>query len=135
MAIMAGSARRPTASAPAPAAAFAELLLRKPDAGVEGLLRERTAGLSYDVASHFKLVAALSRPERVVKALRTLLSNILLEPHDLYLPRWIPTIVGALRGMPSYEQLFKQRSQRESPPSVKGTGLWDRRGAASLRGG
>jgi hypothetical protein len=75
------------------AAALAELLLRKPDAEVEGLLRDRTAGVRYDIASHFKLVAALWCPEWVVKELEKLLRNIPLELYNLQLPRWVPAIV------------------------------------------
>ena len=84
-------------------AALAELLLLKPDADVEKLLRDGTLAVRYDIASQFKLVAALSRPERVVEALENVLDNIPLSLDDLHLPRWVDRApqrgVGA-RGRP-----------------------------------
>ena len=115
------------------AAALAELLLVTPDADVEGLLRERTAGVSYDVASHFKLMAALSRPERMVEALEKVLCNIPLDLHSLHFPRWVPAIVRRVRKDAQVRAALVAALSAGSSPSVKasldlliGAGLWSR---------
>ena len=75
------------------AAALAELVLRRPDPEVEGLLREKTSGVQYDIATHFKLMAALSAPRILIGALEELLSADLSETHELQFSRWVPAIV------------------------------------------
>jgi hypothetical protein len=71
------------------AAALAEYILRHPDPRIESLLKEKTAQISYDAASHFKLVAALSTSQKVVQALTQLLNNIPISTHDLHFQRWV----------------------------------------------
>lgn len=61
------------------AAALAELVLRRPDPELERLLREKTGDAEYDIATYFKLVAALSAPRIVFEALKKLLTADLSE--------------------------------------------------------
>lgn len=75
------------------AAALAELVLRRPDPELERLLREKTGDAKYDIATHFKLVAALSAPRIVVEALEKLLTADLSEIHEWQFPRWVPAMV------------------------------------------
>lgn len=82
----------------ATAASLAELVLRKPDQTIERLLREKTEGLPYDAATHFKLAAALSSPDDVVEALRWLLAHLPLDMHELQLPRWVPAMARRIEG-------------------------------------
>ena len=77
----------------AAAAALAELVLRRPDETIEKLLREKTEGVRYDAATHFKLLAALSSPDHVVEALVQLLAHLPLDVHELQLSRWVPAMV------------------------------------------
>src|SRR5271165_1284968 len=100
-------------------AALAELLLFKPHADIERLLRERTVGVRYDIASHFKLVAALSRPERVVEELENLLGSIPLDPHHLHFPRWVPPIVRRVEKDAELRAALLTALTLRSSPSVK----------------
>jgi NACHT domain-containing protein len=101
------------------AAALAELLLRQPEAEIERLMREKTAGVGYDVATHFKLVAALSSPERVVKALIVLLTNIPLELYSLQLPRWLPAMVRRIEKDGEVRTALRAALTAVATPSVK----------------
>ena len=91
----------------------------KPDADVEKLLRDGTLAVRYDIASQFKLVAALSRPERVVEALENVLDNIPLSLDDLHLPRWVPTIVRRVEKDPEVRVALLAALTAKSSPSVR----------------
>jgi hypothetical protein len=101
------------------AAALAELLLRQPEAEIERLLREKTADVGYDVATHFKLVAALSVPERVVEALIVLLTNLPLDLYRLQLPRWVPTMVRRIEKDGEVRAALRAALTAVATPSVK----------------
>ncbi len=74
-------------------AALAELVLHNPDEKLENLLREKADGVHYDAATHFKLVAALSKPDNIIEALCWLLARLPLDLHQLQLSRWIPALL------------------------------------------
>jgi hypothetical protein len=101
------------------ATALAELLLRRPEAEPERLLREKTADLRYDLATHFKLVAALSPPERVLEALTVLLANIPLDLYSLQLPRWMPGMVRRIEKDTKVRAALRAALTEVATPSEK----------------
>jgi hypothetical protein len=77
----------------AAAAALAELVLRNPDDDIENLLREKTDGVPFDAATHFKLVAALSSTDDLIEALSLLLAHLPLDVDRVQLSRWVPALL------------------------------------------
>jgi len=114
--IIAEFERRPRGFA---AAALAEALLRKPDASIEDLLRTKVQSLRYDIATHFKLMAALSTPQRLTGSLIDLLQKRILDAHELQLARWIAAVVRRIERDPEVQAELKRSLRAESPPSVK----------------
>ena len=100
-------------------AALADLLLRHPDAQLETTLRERAKDGHYDVATHFKLVAALSSPPEVIESLEDILSRDLTEPACLHLARWIPAILKRIEKDPALQAHMLSALTPTAPPSVK----------------
>ena len=75
------------------AAALAELVLRKPEPQLADFLEEKIRGQSFDVATHFKLVAALAPEEYVTDELQRVMTANPNEIAEWHLQRSIPAIV------------------------------------------
>ena len=75
------------------AAALAELCLRQPNPDLLDLIREKASGQRYDTATHFKLIAALSKPEIVKDALHQVLREDVYDWNEYQLARWVPAIL------------------------------------------
>ena len=101
------------------AAALAELVLRRPDSELERLLRERTANAEYDIATHFKLVAALSEPRIVIEALEKLLTRDLSETHKWHFARWVPAIARRIEKDSAVQDLVHAAITPNASASVK----------------
>jgi hypothetical protein len=101
------------------AAALAELVLRRPDSELEKLLREKTVGAKYDIATHFKLVAALSAPKYVIEALEKMLTIDLSEIHEWQFPRWVPAIVRRIENDSAVQDLLHAALTPRASASVK----------------
>ena len=100
-------------------AALAELLVLDNDTNLKAILRQKTTGINYDVATHFKLVASLSSPDEVVAALRRLLADLPIELYELQLPRWIPALTRRLERDTELQAAFLQTLARDTPSSIK----------------
>ena len=100
-------------------AALADLLLRHPDPDLERSLREKATGAQYDVATHFKLVAALSGPPTVVHALENFLTRDLSEINAWQLPLWIPAMIRRIEKDPDVQDLLHAALTRTPSPSVR----------------
>jgi len=101
------------------AAALAELLMRRPDPALESLLWEKTRGTKHDIATHFKLVAAMSAPKIVVEELEEILTADLSEIHDRHFPRWVPAIVRRIEKDSAVQDLLHAAITPTAPASVK----------------
>lgn len=99
--------------------ALAELLLRRPDPELERALREKTREASYDVATHFKLVAALASPPRVVEALEDLLTRDLSETNEFHFPRWISAVVRRIEKDSAVQERLQVQLTSDASPSKK----------------
>ena len=102
-----------------PDAVLADLLLHHPDPQLEAALRERTRDTSYDVATHFKLVAALSVPPKVIESLENFLRWDLSEPERWHLPRWIPAILKRIEQDSAVQDCLQSALAATTSPSVK----------------
>jgi hypothetical protein len=100
-------------------AALAELLVRDNDTNLEALLRQKATGINHDVATHFKLVAALSSPDKVVAALRQLLANLPVELYELQLPRWVPALTRRIERDTELQSALLQALVPDTPSSIK----------------
>ncbi len=102
-------------------AALADLLLRQPDANLEATLRERTKDRFYDIATHFKLVAALSSPPRVIESLYDVLSRDLSEsaPAPFHFPRWVPAFLKRIEKDSAVQDCLHSALTSTAHPSVK----------------
>ena len=89
------------------------------DPGVETLVRQKATGVNYDIATHFKLVAVLSSPDKVVAALRQLLANLPIELYELRLPRWVPTLTRRIERDTELQSAFLQALAPDTPSSIK----------------
>lgn len=101
------------------AAALAELVLRRPDFELQRLLREKTKDAEYDIATHFKLVAALSTPTIVIEALEKLLTADLSEIHEWQFPRWVPAMVRRIENDSACKDLLHSAITPMASASVK----------------
>ena len=101
------------------ASALAELVLRRPDLELEKLLREKTSGVNYDVATHFKLVAALSKPRCVIEELEKVLTSDLREIYKWHFPRWIPAIIRRIEKDSVVKDLLNAAMTPDASASVK----------------
>jgi hypothetical protein len=99
-------------------ATLADLLLRY-DSNLEKAVREKSRDAQYDVATHFKLVAALSRPSMVVAALEDILTRDLSETMQWHFPRWVPAVIRRIEKDPAVRELMMAAVTTQSSPSVK----------------
>jgi hypothetical protein len=113
------------------AAALAELVLRKPNNEIRELLYAKVASNSYDVATHFKLLSALSSPGRVIGGLKQLLNSLPSNLHDLQLLRWVPTMVKRIEGDADLQEELRRAIAEDASPSERAsfTALLSRAGA------
>lgn len=101
------------------AAALAELVLRRPDSALESLLREKTKGTKYDIATHFKLRAALFVPRIMIEDLEKLLTTDLSKIHEWHFPRWVPAIVRRIERDSAVQDLLHAAITPSASASVK----------------
>lgn len=103
----------------AAAGALAELLLRSSIPEIEELLRERTKDLRYDVATHFKLLASLAKPNALVQGLDRFLSRDLSNSHLWHFSRWIPAIGRRIERDTAVQDLLHEGMTPTASASVK----------------
>lgn len=101
------------------AGALAELVLRRSDPELENLLREKTGDTEYDIATHFKLVAAVSTQHIVVEALDRLLTADLSDIHEWQFARWVPAMVRRIEKDAALQGLLHLALTPISSASVK----------------
>lgn len=101
------------------AAALAELVLRQPDPELEELLREKTKNSKCDIATHFKLLAALSAPSIVIETLEKQLTADLNNIHRGQYPRWVPAIVRRIEKDSAVQDLLRAAITPTASASVK----------------
>ena len=103
----------------AAAAALAELLVHDNDTDLKALVRQKATGHNYDIATQFKLIAALSSPDKVVVALRQLLANLPIELYELRLQRWVPALMRRIERDAELQSAFLQALAPNTPSSIK----------------
>jgi hypothetical protein len=79
-----------------PAAALAEVVLRRREPELEELLREHVGGLPYGFVTIWKLMAAISPPEQITDALCQLLEKDPLETAFWNCSHWVPALLRQL---------------------------------------
>jgi hypothetical protein len=99
--------------------ALAELLLRHRDDQTASLLRSRSQGVGYDIATHFKLVAAISKPENVGRALEGALSEKFEDIHSWHFPRWVPAVMRRIEMDSEVQAVLHSLLKKSTSPSVK----------------
>jgi hypothetical protein len=75
------------------AAALAELSLRGGASRLLELLGSKSGGLRYDIATHFKLMAALASSEDLLRGVATILDRELIDPDALFAAYWVPAVI------------------------------------------
>ena len=101
----------------AAAGALAELVLRQPDAELKLFLAKKCEGISYDIGTHFKLVAALSTPVDIVKEVE----NLLRRPIDAQgwsLSHWVPALLRRIKADPELQDALYVGLINEAPASI-----------------
>jgi hypothetical protein len=101
------------------AAGLAELVLRRPDADLDQLLRTKSEKLNYDLGTHYKLIAAISSADYVCYALEKLLNWRFLDTSDIYLPYWVPAMLRRIEKDKALQEALYDVLARQCAPSVR----------------
>lgn len=83
-------------SGPGATAALAEMLLRRPNQAVEGILAHRAKGTDYDIATGFKVLAAVGSISEIIIRLRWVLNQNLSEYGGWNFSYWVPSLIRRL---------------------------------------
>jgi hypothetical protein len=80
----------------AAAAALAELVLRRPDPEIAEILAQNCRGQSYDIGTHFKILAALAPPADFISEIERLLSQH-IDAQAWGLVHWVPALLRRIK--------------------------------------
>lgn len=108
--------QNPTGNA---ATALAELILREKNSEIKELLLDKTKDVDFDIASHFKLVAALSQPESILNQLRKFLNDIPLDIFNLQISRWMPAMIRRFENDHQVRSVVQETLSAKSSSSEK----------------
>jgi hypothetical protein len=78
------------------ASALAELLLREQDSSLAELIAEKVRGRTYNVGTHFKLMAALAPSDVLIESIAEFLARD-IEPVGWSVPYWTPALVRRVK--------------------------------------